>query len=48
MLEQQRQAGDDEQKLIQTVQDAAKELEGLFEADVKRNNAAAERELERV
>jgi glutathione-regulated potassium-efflux system ancillary protein KefC/glutathione-regulated potassium-efflux system protein KefB len=48
MLEQQRQAGDDEQKLIQTVQDAARELEGLFEADVKRNNAAAERELERV
>jgi glutathione-regulated potassium-efflux system ancillary protein KefC/glutathione-regulated potassium-efflux system protein KefB len=35
MLEQQREAGDDEQKLIQTVQDAARELEGLFEADVQ-------------
>lgn len=37
MLDQQREAGDDEQKLIQTAQDAARELEGLFEADVKRS-----------
>lgn len=36
MLLLQRAAGDDEQKLIQTAQDAAKELEGLFEADVTR------------
>ena len=36
MLHQQREAGDDEQKLIQSVQHAAKELEGLFEADVTR------------
>lgn len=48
MLEQQRAAGDDEQKLIQTVQDAAKELEGLFEADVQRNEAREGRELERA
>jgi glutathione-regulated potassium-efflux system ancillary protein KefC/glutathione-regulated potassium-efflux system protein KefB len=36
MLEQQRLAGDDEQKLIQSAQQAARELEGLFEEDVKR------------
>jgi monovalent cation:proton antiporter-2 (CPA2) family protein len=35
MLEQQRLAGDDEQKLIQSAQQAARELEGLFEEDVK-------------
>lgn len=35
-LQQQREAGDDEQKLIQNAQQAAKELEGLFEADVSR------------
>ncbi len=35
LLEQQRQAGDDEQKLIQTSQQAARELEGLFEEDVR-------------
>ena len=37
MLQQQGEAGDDEQKLIQTSQQAARELEGLFEADVIRN-----------
>lgn len=36
MLEQQRLAGDDEEKLIQSAQQAASELEGLFEEDVKR------------
>jgi monovalent cation:proton antiporter-2 (CPA2) family protein len=35
MLDQQRLAGDDEQKLIQSAQQAARELEGLFEEDVK-------------
>ncbi|WP_116809352.1 monovalent cation:proton antiporter-2 (CPA2) family protein [Steroidobacter cummioxidans] len=35
LLEQQRQAGDDEQKLIQTAQQAAHELEGLFEEDLR-------------
>ncbi len=35
LLEQQRLAGDDEQKLIQTSQQAARELEGLFEEDVR-------------
>jgi glutathione-regulated potassium-efflux system ancillary protein KefC/glutathione-regulated potassium-efflux system protein KefB len=35
LLEQQRLAGDDEQKLIQTAQQAARELEGLFEEDVR-------------
>jgi glutathione-regulated potassium-efflux system protein KefB len=35
MLEQQRLMGDDEQKLIQSAQQAARELEGLFEEDVK-------------
>jgi glutathione-regulated potassium-efflux system ancillary protein KefC/glutathione-regulated potassium-efflux system protein KefB len=35
LLEQQRLAGEDEQKLIQTSQQAAKELEGLFEEDVR-------------
>jgi voltage-gated potassium channel Kch len=35
VLEQQRLAGDDEQKLIQSAQQAARELEGLFEQDVK-------------
>ena len=35
MLQRQREAGEDEQKLIQTVQDAAKELETLFEEDVR-------------
>jgi monovalent cation:proton antiporter-2 (CPA2) family protein len=44
MLLQQREAGDDEQKLIQTSQDAAKELEGLFEADVTRAEIAPEPE----
>jgi voltage-gated potassium channel Kch len=36
MLEHQRLAGDDEQKLIQSAQQAARELESLFEEDVKR------------
>lgn len=36
MLEQQRLAGDDEQKLIQSAQQAVRELEGLFEEDAKR------------
>lgn len=36
MLAQQLLAGDDEQKLIQSVQQAARELESLFEEDVKR------------
>jgi glutathione-regulated potassium-efflux system ancillary protein KefC/glutathione-regulated potassium-efflux system protein KefB len=35
MLEQQLQAGDDEQKLIQSAQQAARELESLFEEDIK-------------
>jgi glutathione-regulated potassium-efflux system ancillary protein KefC/glutathione-regulated potassium-efflux system protein KefB len=35
MLEQQRLMGDDEQKLIQSAQQSARELEGLFEEDVK-------------
>jgi hypothetical protein len=35
MLEQQLLAGDDEQKLMQSAQQAARELEGLFEEDVK-------------
>jgi glutathione-regulated potassium-efflux system ancillary protein KefC/glutathione-regulated potassium-efflux system protein KefB len=36
VLEQQRLAGDDEQKMIQSAHQAARELEGLFEEDVKR------------
>lgn len=36
VLEQQRLAGEDEQKLIQSAQQAARELEGLFEQDVVR------------
>jgi monovalent cation:proton antiporter-2 (CPA2) family protein len=45
LLEQQRLAGDDEQKLIQSSQQAAKELEGLFEEDVRGGDSAgAERE----
>lgn len=40
-LDQQRQAGDDEQKLIQSAQQAARELEGLFEADLKRDVAGS-------
>ena len=39
MLEQQRLAGDDEQKLIQTSQQAARELEGLFEEDIETRGA---------
>ena len=34
LLLKQHEVGDDEQKALQTVQQAAKELEGLFEADV--------------
>nr|WP_298725773.1 monovalent cation:proton antiporter-2 (CPA2) family protein [uncultured Steroidobacter sp.] len=41
LLEQQRLAGDDEQKLIQTAQQAARELEGLFEEDVRGTETAA-------
>jgi monovalent cation:proton antiporter-2 (CPA2) family protein len=40
LLEQQRLAGDDEQKLIQSSQQAAKELEGLFEEDVRDSDSA--------
>lgn len=36
VLERQRLAGDDEQKLIQSTQQSAQELEGLFEEDLKR------------
>ncbi|HWK49599.1 MAG TPA: cation:proton antiporter, partial [Steroidobacter sp.] len=41
LLEQQRLAGDDEQKLIQTSQQAARELEGLFEEDVRGTDSAS-------
>jgi len=41
LLQQQRLAGDDEQKLIQTAQQAARELEGLFEKDVGDSEPAA-------
>jgi glutathione-regulated potassium-efflux system ancillary protein KefC/glutathione-regulated potassium-efflux system protein KefB len=45
LLEQQRLAGDDEQKLIQSSQQAARELEGLFEEDVRGGDSAgAQRE----
>jgi glutathione-regulated potassium-efflux system protein KefB len=40
LLEQQRLAGDDEQKLIQSSQQAARELEGLFEEDVRGGDSA--------
>ena len=46
MLDQQRLAGEDEQKLIQTVQQAARELEGLFEEDVLRSEPEPERKKE--
>ena len=36
LLEQQRLDGEDEQKLIQTAQQAAQELESLFEEDFRR------------
>lgn len=36
VLERQRLAGEDEQKLIQNAQQSARELEGLFEEDLKR------------
>lgn len=37
LLDQQRLAGEDEQKLIQTAQQSARELEGLFEEDFRRS-----------
>ncbi len=46
LLDQQRLAGDDEQKLIQSVQQAAQELEGLFEEDVRRGEPEPERKKE--
>jgi glutathione-regulated potassium-efflux system ancillary protein KefC/glutathione-regulated potassium-efflux system protein KefB len=48
MLQQQREAGDDEQKLIQNVQQAARELEGLFEADVSDTDTDAAREKDQA
>jgi glutathione-regulated potassium-efflux system ancillary protein KefC/glutathione-regulated potassium-efflux system protein KefB len=44
LLDQQRLAGEDEQKLIQTAQQAARELEGLFEEDVRRSEPEPARE----
>lgn len=46
LLEQQRLAGEDEQKLIQTAHQAAQELEGLFEEDFRRGEPEPERKKE--
>jgi glutathione-regulated potassium-efflux system ancillary protein KefC/glutathione-regulated potassium-efflux system protein KefB len=46
LLDQQRLAGEDEQKLIQTSQQAARELEGLFEEDFLRAEPVPERKKE--
>lgn len=46
LLDLQRLAGDDEQKLIQSSQQAARELEGLFEEDVRRGEPEPERKKE--
>jgi glutathione-regulated potassium-efflux system ancillary protein KefC/glutathione-regulated potassium-efflux system protein KefB len=46
LLEQQRLAGEDEQKLIQSAQQAAQELEGLFEEDVRGAEPQPERRKE--
>lgn len=46
LLEQQRLAGDDEQKLIQSAQQAARELEGLFEEDVRRSEPEHKKETQ--
>lgn len=47
LLAQQRLAGEDEQKLIQTSHQAARELEGLFEEDVRGSEPARRREEHR-
>jgi glutathione-regulated potassium-efflux system ancillary protein KefC/glutathione-regulated potassium-efflux system protein KefB len=41
-LQQQRDAGEDEQKLIQNAQQASRELESLFEADVKKTEVTSD------